>query len=161
MEFEEFKADYLMKQDLVNAHLVPPVSITDDDAAIPASPVKRGRKLLASLVSGGGSKAPLPKLVNWVKEGKVAAVKDQAGCANSWAISAAAAVEAAYFISKNTTSRKLAGFVLSDQQLIDCATANFNGYGCKGGSASSALEYIATHNLTLAANYINLHKDGA
>jgi C1A family cysteine protease len=68
--------------------------------------------------------AVVPNAVDWVAAGAVNAVKDQGQCGSCWAFSAAGTLESAHKIA----SGKLYNF--SEQQLVDCSTANL---GCNGG----------------------------
>ncbi|KAL3744660.1 hypothetical protein ACJRO7_013861 [Eucalyptus globulus] len=79
--------------------------------------------------------AVLPKTKDWRKEGIVSPVKNQRGCGSCWSFSATGALEAAYHQAHGK------GISLSEQQLVDCATA-FNNFGCDGGLPSQAFEYI-------------------
>ena len=68
--------------------------------------------------------APVPNAVDWVASGAVNAVKDQGQCGSCWAFSAAGTLESAYKIAHGNL------YNFSEQQLVDCSTAN---YGCNGG----------------------------
>ncbi|KAL3744664.1 hypothetical protein ACJRO7_013865 [Eucalyptus globulus] len=77
----------------------------------------------------------LPETKDWRKEGIVSPVKDQGTCGSCWSFSATGALEAAYHQKHGK------GISLSEQQLVDCATA-FNNFKCAGGLPSQAFEYI-------------------
>jgi len=62
--------------------------------------------------------------VDWIAAGAVNGIKDQGQCGSCWSFSAAAALEGSHKIK----SGSLLSF--SEQQLVDCSTAN---YGCNGG----------------------------
>ncbi|XP_020270538.1 oryzain gamma chain-like [Asparagus officinalis] len=79
--------------------------------------------------------APLPETKDWRKDGIVSPVKDQGGCGSCWTFSATGSLEAAY---SQATGKSIS---LSEQQLVDCASA-FNNFGCNGGLPSQAFEYI-------------------
>jgi C1A family cysteine protease len=66
----------------------------------------------------------VPNAVDWVSAGAVNAVKDQGQCGSCWAFSAAGTMESAVKIKSGTL------YNFSEQQLVDCSTAN---YGCNGG----------------------------
>jgi cathepsin L len=75
------------------------------------------------------SKAGSP--VDW--RGKMNAVKNQGQCGSCWSFAATATIEGRYAIKKGSK------VVLSEQQMVDCATAC---NGCNGGWASRALQYV-------------------
>ena len=66
--------------------------------------------------------------------GVVSPVKNQGKCASGWAFSAVAAMEGAHILYRN-----LHFIALSEQNLIDCSTAQGNN-GCEMGSADFAFE---------------------
>ncbi|KAG0451853.1 hypothetical protein HPP92_026221 [Vanilla planifolia] len=69
------------------------------------------------------------------EQGIVRPVKDQGSCGSCWTFSTTGALEAAYTqLTGKSTS-------LSEQQLVDCASA-FNNFGCNGGLPSQAFEYV-------------------
>ena len=91
--------------------------------------------------------------VDWRTQGVVNPVKDQGQCGSCWAFSANAAFESA---------AKINGFALysySEQELVDCSTAEGN-EGCNGGWMSSAFEYvIKTGGLQTESTYPYAAKD--
>jgi len=83
-----------------------------------------------------------PDTKDWVDEGKVTDVKDQGQCGSCWAFSSTGSLEAAYAISNNVTKDKLIS--LSEQQLVDCSTAQGN-QGCNGGLMDQAFQYVISN----------------
>uniref|UniRef100_A0A0E0ESP3 Peptidase C1A papain C-terminal domain-containing protein n=1 Tax=Oryza meridionalis TaxID=40149 RepID=A0A0E0ESP3_9ORYZ len=82
--------------------------------------------------------AALPETLlqkDWREDGIVSPVKDQGHCGSCWTFSTTGSLEAAY---TQATGKPVS---LSEQQLVDCATA-YNNFGCSGGLPSQAFEYI-------------------
>jgi C1A family cysteine protease len=69
--------------------------------------------------------------VDW--RSKMNAVRNQGQCGSCWSFAATASLEGRYAIKKG------AKVLLSEQQMVDCSTAN---NGCNGGWSSRALQYI-------------------
>jgi len=78
----------------------------------------------------------LPDKLDWREKGAVTGVKDQGDCGSCWAFASTTALEGAYFLEHN----KLVSF--SEQQLVDCVTAND---GCDGGWPIDALKHVKAH----------------
>ena len=62
-------------------------------------------------------------------------VKNQAGCASSWAFSATGALEGQYY----RATRTLESF--SEQQLLDCSEG-YGNQGCEGGLSTNSFRYV-------------------
>ena len=74
-----------------------------------------------------------PKEIDWRNRNAVTTVKNQENCGSCWSFSAIGALEGLRSIKHNQLES------LSEQQLIDCSTAN---NGCHGGTMQMAFEYI-------------------
>ncbi|XP_039257663.2 pro-cathepsin H-like isoform X1 [Styela clava] len=79
-----------------------------------------------------------PTRKDWREEGNyVTAIKNQGHCGSCWTFSTTGCLESATAIHKEGHPL----YTLSEQQLVDCATA-FDDFGCNGGLPSHAFEYI-------------------
>ena len=95
----------------------------------------------------------LPASVNWVEAGAVTPVKNQGQCGSCWSFSATGAMEGRYQIKNGN----LVSF--SEQQLVDCSTAQGN-MGCNGGLMDYAFEYAEKTALDLESQYPYTGRDG-
>ncbi|KAK3910253.1 Procathepsin L [Frankliniella fusca] len=94
---------------------------------------RRGLKKPSNTVFKAPLNWPWSKKVDWRSKGFVTPVKDQGECGSCWAFSTTGALEGQHF--KKTG--KLVS--LSEQNLVDCSTAN---HGCDGGLMDLAFEYV-------------------
>jgi len=94
---------------------------------------------------------PVANGVDWRNSGAVTGVKNQGSCGSCWAFSTTGALEGFHKIKSGSL------LSLSEQQLVDCSTANL---GCNGGWPYKAITYAATHPLELESDYPYKGKDG-
>jgi len=90
--------------------------------------------------------------VNWVTAGAVTPVKDQGQCGSCWAFSTTGSTESAWKIGTGSLVS------LSEQQLVDCATATSS--GCQGGSMAGAIQYESGTAMATEASYPYKAADG-
>jgi C1A family cysteine protease len=94
----------------------------------------------------------LAATVNWVTAGAVTPVKDQGQCGSCWAFSTTGSVEGAWEIASGTLVS------CSEQQLVDCATADC--FGCQGGSMAGGILYEAGTSVATESSYPYTATDG-
>jgi len=90
--------------------------------------------------------------VDWTTRGAVTAVKNQGQCGSCWAFSTTGGMEGAWQIGSGSLKS------LSEQQLVDCSTANA---GCNGGSMESAFSYAHGVNVATESSYPYTARDGS
>lgn len=88
--------------------------------------------------------------VDWRTKGIITPIKNQGKCGSCWAFAATAAHET-YQIQFRNHNKDI---VLSEQQLVDCSTAQpYGNTGCNGGYGVRALEYIKDFGQTINSSY--------
>ncbi|XP_046961306.1 thiol protease aleurain-like [Vanessa cardui] len=93
-----------------------------------------------------------PESFDWRSKGVVSVVRDQGNCGSCWAFSTMSNVESAYAIKTNQS------VLLSEQQLVDCATDNC--VGCNGGIAKYACEYLKSKGAMSEDSYPYIDGEG-
>jgi len=91
--------------------------------------------------------------LDWVSKGAVTGIKDQGQCGSCWAFSSTGSIEGAVFLKHGHLTS------LSEQQLVDCSTAQGNA-GCQGGLMDSAFKYVQTNGLCTESAYPYTAKNG-
>jgi len=90
--------------------------------------------------------------VDWTTKGAVTPIKDQGQCGSCWAFSTTGSTEGAWQIGSGQLKS------LSEQQLVDCATAT--SAGCQGGSMAGAIQYESGTAMATEASYPYKAADG-
>ncbi len=92
-----------------------------------------------------------PKILDWLKQGKVSTMKCQ-GCEDCWAFAVAGAMEASLMIREHPSTEPN----ISEQALVDCSNAGT----CKEwGYWGRALQYVLNNPLPDEEHYPYTHSD--
>jgi cathepsin L len=83
--------------------------------------------------------------IDWTLNGAVGPTKNQGQCSPAWVFSTTGPLQGLSKIADGTLK------LLSDQQLIDCAT--IAGQGCNGGFGDTGFKWVKLHGITTADKY--------
>lgn len=95
-----------------------------------------------------------PSSVDHTVSGGVNPVRAQGTCGSCWAFSSTASMEFCHWKATNELR------ILSQQQLVDCATFMWGNNGCKGGWPINAFKYVKKQGQTSNEQYPYKSKDG-
>jgi len=95
-----------------------------------------------------------PASFDWRTHGAVTGVKNQQQCGSCWSFSTTGSVEGCHQLAKKALVS------LSEQNLVDCSTAQGN-QGCDGGLMTQAMDYIiSNHGIDTENSYPYTAQDG-
>ncbi|XP_045477255.1 procathepsin L-like [Harmonia axyridis] len=89
----------------------------------------------------------IPESIDWRLRGAVTEVKNQGHCGSCWAFSAVGALEGQASIRLGRRVR------LSEQNLLDCADADYGNHGCNGGDSYSGFIYVQNYGIQSGQTY--------
>ncbi len=92
--------------------------------------------------------------IDWQKAGYVGRIRDQGMCGSCWAFSTVSALESLYAIKNNKSMTEF-----SEQELVDCATTDYENFGCHGGDPCMTYAYVKSHGISLLSDYPYLAVD--
>jgi cathepsin L len=92
--------------------------------------------------------------VDWNTAGCVTQVKNQGSCGSCWSFSTTGSMEGAHCAEGNALVS------LSEQELVDCDTADGNA-GCNGGDMATAMLWTESNALCTETDYAYTGKDGS
>jgi len=156
-EAEQRKANFFSAHDVIEAHNNKPgvtYKLAHNSFSLLSAEEKKAflggrrpepRNHTRTAFSSMLSERALPASVDYRTNTCMQPVKNQGQCGSCWAFATVALVE---FNACIKSGKKVA---LSEQQLVDCSTAN---YGCNGGWQYKALQYIGkTGGIATSAAY--------
>jgi len=114
----------------------------------------RGYRSTGFVNSVTENNTPNADSVDWNTAGCVTPVKNQGSCGSCWSFSTTGSMEGAHCAEGNTLVS------LSEQELVDCDTADGNA-GCNGGDMATAMLWTESNALCTETDYAYTGKDGS